>query len=254
MTSQPPAVGTAYFPEPDIAPNGSGDSIGRGRSIGRSRSIGRGPAPGRPRGLPRRRRPAMIALAAAMAGAGVLISAAVYGRVVHRVAVVMVTRPVSSGAVITAADLSTTSVSVGAGIRVIPAAELAQVAGEIAAVGLRPATLLAPADLTTAQPPAPGQVLVPISVKPSAVPTSGLFPGDHVLVVATPGDQGQAGSSAGPPSLTAPIPGVVEAASGVPDADGLDVIDLLVSETAGPALAEQVSTGQFALIVTKRGS
>jgi len=242
MSRQPPAVGTAYFPEPDVAPNGSGHSIGRG------------PAPGRLRGLPRRRRPAMIALAVAMAGAGVLISAAVYGRAVHRVAVVMVTRPVSSGAVVTAADLGTTSVSVGTGIRVIPAAQLSQVAGEIAAVGLRPATLLAPADLTTAQQPGPGEVLVPVSVKPSAVPASGLFAGDHVLVVATPGDQGQAGSVAGQPSLTAPMPAVVEAASHVPDADGFDVIDLLVSETAGPAVAEQVSTGQFALIVTKRGS
>ena len=118
----------------------------------------------------------MIALAVAMAGAGVLVSAAVYSRADHQVAVVMVTRPVPAGAVITAGDLGTTSVSVGAGIRVIPAAQLAQVSGEIAAVALRPATLLAPADLTTAQPPGPGQVLVPAAVKPSAVPASGLFP------------------------------------------------------------------------------
>lgn len=196
----------------------------------------------------------MIALAVAMAGAGVVVSAAVYGRADHRVAVVMVTQPVPAGAVITAGDLSTTSVSVGTGIRVIPAAQLAQVTGEIAAVALRPATLLAPADLTTARPPGPGQVLVPAAVKPSVVPASGLFPGDHVLVVATPGDQGQAGSSAGSPALTAPVPGVVEAVSDVPDPDGLDVIDLLVSDSAGTAVAEQVSTGQFALIVTKRGS
>ncbi len=196
----------------------------------------------------------MIALAVAMAGAGVVVSAAVYGRADHRVAVVMVTQPVPAGAVITAGDLSTTSVSVGTGIRVIPAGQRAQVTGEIAAVALRPATLLAPADLTTAQPPGPGQVLVPAAVKPSAVPASGLFPGDHVLVVATPGDQGQAGSSAGSPALTAPVPGVVEAASDAPDSDGLDVIDLLVSDSAGTAVAEQVSTGQFALIVTKRGS
>lgn len=242
MSSQPPAVGTAFFPEPDIARNGTGHNLGPG------------PVPGRLHALPRRRRPAMIALAVAMAGAGVLISAAVYARTDHRVAVVMVTRPVSSGAVITLSDLGTTSVSVGSGIRVIPAAQLAQVAGEIAAVALRPATLLAPAELTTVQPPLPGQVLVPASIKPSAVPASGLFPGDHVLFVATPGDQGQVGSLAGSASLAAPVAGVVEAVSGPPDSDGLDVIDLLVSATAGPAVAEQVSTGQFALIVTKRGS
>jgi SAF domain len=242
VTGQPPAVGTAYFPEPDIAPNGTGHGIGHGS------------APGRLPGLPRRRRPAMIALAIAMAGAGVLVSAAVYQNADHQVAVVTVTQPVPAGAVITAADLGTTSVTVGTGIRVIPAAQLGQVTGEIAAVALRPATLLAPADLTTAQPPGPGQVLVPASVKPSALPASGLFPGDRVLIVATPGDQGQTGSSAGSPSLTAPVPGVVEAVSDAPDADGLDVVDLLVSGTAGTAVAEQVSTGQFALIITKRGS
>jgi hypothetical protein len=156
--------------------------------------------------------------------------------------------------VITAADLGSASVNVGADIRVIPAAQVTQVSGEIAAVALRPATLLAPADLTTAQPPGPGQVLVPAPVKPSVVPASGLFAGDHVLVVATPGAQGQAGSSAGSPSLTAPVAGVVEAVSDVADSDGLEVVDLLVSDTAGAAVAEQVSTGQFALIVTKRDS
>jgi hypothetical protein len=254
VNNQPPSVGTAYFPEPDITPNGTGSAIGTGHGIGIGHSIGAGPAPGRLRGLPRRRRPAMLALAVAMAGAGVLMSAAIYGRTDHRVAVVMVTQPVAAGAMISAADLGSTSVSVGSSIRVIPAAQLTQVSGEVAAVALQPATLLAPADLTTAQPPGPGEVLVPAPVKPSLIPASGLFPGDHVLVVATPGAQGQAGSSAGSPSLTAPVGGVVEAVSDVPDADGLDVVDLLVSDSAGAAVAEQVSTGQFALIVTKRGS
>ena len=81
VSSQPPAVGTAFFPERDIAPNGTGHDNGQF------------PAPGKLRGLPRRRRPAMIALAVAMAGAGVLVSAAVYQQADHQVAVVMVTAP-----------------------------------------------------------------------------------------------------------------------------------------------------------------
>jgi hypothetical protein len=242
VSSQPPAVGTAYFPEPDIAPNGSGPASPAGA------------APGRLRGLPRRRRPAMIALAVAMAGAGVVVSAAVYQQADHQVAVVIVTQPVPAGAVIRAGDLGTTRLSVGGGIRVIPASQLGQVAGEIAAVALRPATLLAPSELTTAQPPAAGQELVPASLKSSELPASGLFPGDHVLVVATPGDQGQAGVSTGPASLSSPVPAVVEAVSAVPDSAGLDVVDLLVSDASAAAVADQVSTGQFALIVTKRGS
>ena len=195
----------------------------------------------------------MIALAVAMARAGVVVFAAVYQRADHQVPVVMVTRPVPVGSVIISADLATTTVNVGRGIQVIPAAQIGQVSGEIAAVALRPATLLAPSDLTTSQPPAPGQELVAAPAKPYTLPVSGLVPGDHVLIIATPGQQGQAGSSVSAPSFSGPVAGVVEAVNIVPDQDGFDVVDLLVSDTNGAAVASQVSTGQFALIVTKRG-
>jgi hypothetical protein len=39
----------------------------------------------------------------------------------------------------------------------------------------------------------------------------------------------------------------------VPDQDGFDVVDLLVTDGTAAAVASQVSTGQFELIVTKRG-
>jgi hypothetical protein len=196
----------------------------------------------------------MIALAVAMAGAGVVVSSAVYQHADHQMAVVMVTRPVPAGTALTPADLATTSVTVSPGIRVIPAAQIEQVSGEIAAVALRPSTLLAPSELTTAQPPAPGQELVSAAAKPYVLPASGLVPGDHVLVIATPGNQGQAGSPGGSTSLSAPVPAVVEAVDGIPDEDGFDIVDLLVSDASAVAVAGQVSTGQFALIVTRRGS
>jgi hypothetical protein len=239
-SQHPPGIGTAYFPEPDIAPVGT-DRGGRSHQTGRLR------------GLPRRRRPAMIALAVAMAGAGVVVSAAVYQRADHQVAVVMVTQPVPAGAVITGADLARTNIAVGPAIQVIPASQIGQVSGQIAAVALRPSTLLSPSDLTSLQPPAPGEELVAAAAKPYALPASGLTPGDHVLVVATPGQQGQAGSSSGPPWLPAPVGAIVEALSGVPDQDGFVVVDLLVSAASADSVASQVSTGQFALLVTKRG-
>src|SRR4029077_18168580 len=205
------------------------------------------------RGLPRRRRPAMVALAVAMAGAGGLVRAAVYQRADHQVPVVMMTAAVPAGALITAGDVATADVTVPPGIHVIPGSQIDQLAGQTAAVALRRGTLLAPADLTVAQPPAPGQELVDVPVKPESLPASGLQPGDHVLIVATPGDQGQAGSSNQAPALQAPVPGVVEAVNSVTDQDGFDVVDVLVPTSAGLPVAAQASTGQFALIVTKRG-
>jgi hypothetical protein len=231
------AIGTAYFPEPDVVRN----------------RTGQGAIAGQLRGLPRRRRPAMIALAVAMAGAGVLVSAAAYQRADRQIAVVMITHSIPVGAVITAADLAVTNVTVGSGIQVIAAAQIGQVSGEVAAVTLRPSTLLAPTDLTTMRPPALGQELIAAPTKPYALPASGMGPGDHVLIIATSGQQGQAGSSVGAPLLSAPVPGVVEAVNNVPDQDGFDVVDLLVGDGSAAAVANQVSTGQFALIITNRG-
>jgi hypothetical protein len=196
----------------------------------------------------------MIALAVAMAGAGVVVSAAVYQHADHQVAVVMVAHSVAAGSVLTMDDLGSTSVTVGPGIHVIPAAQIGQVSGEIAAVTLRPSTLLAPSELTTAQPPGPGQELVAAPCKPYVLPASGLVPGDHLLVIATPGNQGQAGGLASSLSLDSAVPAVVEAVDAVPDEDGFDIVDLLVSDTDAVGVASQVSTGQFALIVTRRGS
>jgi hypothetical protein len=232
-----PGIGTVYHPEPEPAPNGPVPAAGRGQL----------------RALPRRRRPGMIALAVALVGVGILASAALYQRADHQVPVLLVVTPVPVGSTITAADIGTTTVAAGPGLKDIPARELQQVIGLVAATSLRPGTLLASSELTSSLPPAPGQVLVPVALRPSALPASGLAPGDHVDVVATPGAQGQSGSSTAP-VLVSPVPAIVEAVDLVTDEDGFDEVDLLVQGSFGPAVAKQASTGQFALIVTSRGS
>jgi hypothetical protein len=224
----PGGYGTVYHPEPGLGANGTTRPV----TLGQLRS------------LPRRRRPGMIALAFALVGAGILASAAVYQRENHQVSVLMVTTPVPVGAVITSADIGTASVAAGPGIQVIPARQLSQVVGLVAATSLRPGTLLASSELSSSQPPAAGQVLVPVAVKPSMLPASGLAPGDRVEVVAT---QGSA-----PAVLTAPVSGVVEAVTATPAQDGSDVLDLLVASKSGTALAEQAANGQIALVVTYR--
>ena len=227
--------GTVFHPEPEPARNGPA----------------RPAAPGPLRGLPRRRRPAMIALAAALIGAGILASAALYHRANHQVPVVVVTKPVPVGQVITSADVGTTTVAAGPGLATIPAGQLSQVVGLVAATSLQPGTLLAPSEVTGKLSPAPGQDLVPVAVKPSGLPASGLAPGDQVLVVATPAAGGNTGSGAAP-VLTQPVQATVEAVNTVTDQNGLNVVDLLVPSATGPAVAEQAATGQIALVVIHR--
>lgn len=239
MRGNGPAAGTAYHPEIEPEFNGSRRRTSPTGQLAK---------------LPRRRRPGMMALAVALVGVGILASVAAYAATSHRVSVVVVTANVPAGSVITAGAVGTASVSVGSGVQVVPAGQMSQVVGQIAGTTLHPGMLLAASELATQRPPAPGEVLVPLPVKPSILPASGIGSGDHVVIEATPGTQGDSGSSSSTPALAAPVAGVVEAVNLVPDADGYDVIDVLVAQTSGDAVAAQASTGQIALIITKRAA
>ena len=52
--------------------------------------------------------------------------------------------------------------------------------------------------------------------------------------------------------LTTTVAGVVEAVSPGADTDGFKVVDVLVPSANGSVVAQQASTGQLALIVTRR--
>jgi hypothetical protein len=229
--------GTVFFPEPDTVAVQAGD--------GRMR-----PSPLVP--LPRRRRPMMIVAAALLVGLGILISVAMYQRVNHQVQVLVVQRDVAAGSVLTAADLGTASIA-ASGVSDIPAQQRSQVIGLVAASALHPGMLLAATDLITSLPPPPGQVLVAVSMRPSALLASGVASGDRVLLVATPGVIGE-NSSAGSPndSLVSPVAGVVQAVEATPNQDGDVVVDVLVPAAAGAAVLQQDSTGQLGIIITKQ--
>src|SRR5262249_18396816 len=157
-----------FHPEPEPARNGPAAQV----------------TPGHLRGLPRRRRPGMIALAAALIGVGILASAALYHRADHQAPVELVTATAPAAMAITARDVGTTTVVTGPGMQVIPARQLSQVIGLVAATSLQRGTLLVSSELTSKLTPGPGQDLVPVALKPSALPASGLTPGDQVLAVA----------------------------------------------------------------------
>jgi SAF domain len=229
--------GTVLFPEPDTVAVHAGD--------GRLR-----PSPLVP--LPRRRRPMMIVAAALLVGLGILISVAMYQRVNRQVQVLVVQRDVAAGSVITAADLGTASIA-ASGVSDIPAQQRSQVIGLVAASALHSHTLLAATDVMSRLPPRPGQVLVAVSMRPSALLASGVVSGDDVTLVATPGVIGE-NSSAGLPndSLVSPVTGVVQAVDATPNQDGDVVVDVLVPAGAGAAVLEQDSTGQIGIIITKQ--
>lgn len=213
------------------------------------RGPGRGPLPP----LPRQRRRRMFMLGLLLVLAGALAAGYLYTGMSDRTAVVVVAHDVPVGTQISTADVATTRVAVDAAVAVIPGRQLQQVVGRFAAVDLRKGTLLATSQLTGAVSPRPGQQVVPVAVKLGQLPARGLSPGDQVLVVATPGQQGQdqgtSGNGSGP--LTQDTPATVDQVSS-PDADGNVRLDLLVDARVGPAIVQQASTGRIGFVITSR--
>ena len=225
--------GTVFHPELDPVPPGNGGPVRMAQL----------------RPLPRRRRPAMVALGVALVGAGVLGGAALFQRVNHQVPVLVVSTAVPAGTVVTSADLSTVSVATGPGVQLVPARQEGQVIGLVAATSLRPGALLSASDLTRSLPPAAGQMLVPVAFKPSQLPASGLGQGDRVVVVWAPGLSSSAASAA---TVGRNYDAVVEDVSSAPDQDGFDVVDLLVPTASGPGLAREAASGNVVLTVLSR--
>lgn len=196
----------------------------------------------------------MFVLGGLLVVAGALVVGFLFLRAVGREPVIVMTRDVPMGTRITQADLGTTMVAADSSVPVIPEWQAHQVVGRLAAVDLRKGTLVEPAHLTTALSPGPGQQVVAIAIKDDQLPSYRLGPGDPVLVVATPGQQGQddgaPANGAGP--LPQDTPATVDQVSGT-DADGNVRVALIVDARVGPAIIRQASTGRIGLALTARG-
>jgi hypothetical protein len=237
---------TEFTPHPGV--DGNGAPGGPGGPGGGSGSRGVLPA------LPRQRRRRMLLLGLLLVVAGALAAGYVYAGMSDRVAVVQVARDVPIGTQLSAGNLATARVAADAGVATIPARQLEQVVGRFAGVDLRRGTLLSASQLTSQPSPRAGQQVVPVAVKVAQLPARGLVPGDQVLVIATPGQDGQDQTAGGGEAglLGQDTPASVDQVSGV-DADGNVRVDLLVAAGVGPAIAKQASTGRIGFVLTPRG-
>jgi Flp pilus assembly protein CpaB len=195
-----------------------------------------------------RRRPGLLALGVALVAVGALAAAWLVSTSSAHIAVLVAARDVPYGTVLTDADLSSVEVAGTGGVAVIPAGERDQVVGRVAATTIVTGSLLAPAQLTAAAPPAPGEVLVGVPLKADRLPAGGLTPGDRILIVETPGADGD--PPTGPPATLAAT--VVRV--GPADLDGVSVLDVTVAAGDGPALAARAATGRIALVLLPRAA
>jgi hypothetical protein len=137
--------------------------------------------------------------------ASVAAFAGLYSSAGHKTAAIVVQQALVEGQPITAAQLGRADVSVSSGVAFIPVADASAVVGKRAATAVPPGSLLAPGDLTSAPTVAAGSAVVGLALKDGQFPTSGLVPGEQVMVVqtATPGSP-----------LSAPVNGSPTTSSG----------------------------------------
>lgn len=170
----------------------------RNRSVPAPEAV-RPPAGGRDR----RALVAVASLVVICASVGAFVS--LYSSAGHKTAVIVVQQSLVQGQPITADQLAQADVSVSSDVSVIPVEEAATVLGKRAAIAVPAGSLLTLGDLTSAPTVAAGSAVVGLALKDGQFPTSGLVPGEQVMVVqtATPGSP-----------LSAPVNGSPTTSSG----------------------------------------
>jgi len=178
--------------------------------------------------LPRRRGPLVTVGSLLLVLASVAIFASIYSSADHRIAVLTVVKTVHQGQPIIGADLGTADVATSSNLVPIPESGAAVLSGTWAAVTLPAGSLLTLADVTTKRPLPIGSAVVGVTLKDGQLPSSGLEPGDLVMIVQTAA-AGAALPTAGPGIGTA------VGASATADASGVLVAEAAVFETAVPS-------------------
>lgn len=197
-----------------------------------------------------RRRPWLLGLGALLAALGALTVVWLVGAAGQRQEVLAVRSDIAYGQVVTADDITIARVSVDPGVAVLPGAERSAVVGQVATTRLTPGMLLTAGMLEPAGEPGPGRVLVPIAVPSERMPAGGLRAGDRILAVDS---EDAAAADGGVGVAPAPIPATVVRVGPV-DINGVTVIDVTTTSTAGPALAVAAANGHVALVVEPSGS
>jgi hypothetical protein len=195
----------------------------------------------------RQRRPAYVAVGLLLVVGRAVTFGWLYSTAGEKVPVVVITAPVAVGEVIDRSDLSTTDVA--GELTAIAGANLESVAGQRAAVGLLPGTIVQRSMLTDTDPTPAGLVQVGVAVTGGRLPAGGVVPGDRVQVLALP-VSGATGAEAAARVVASDAS--VFAALGDPTRAGGTLLTVLVPPDQAAAVA--AASGADTAAVVKVGS
>jgi hypothetical protein len=197
---------------------------------------------------PRERRPMLAALAVLLIVGGAAVAGLLALRADERVPVLTLANDVAAGSQIDADDLGSTPVASESDL-LIPAAQVDEIVGTYARVGLSAGQLLDTSMLSATGPLQAGRVAVGAQLDPGQMPASGLQPGDIVQIVSVADasgrvlvddalvtatrNKGSAGDAGG-------------AGSGI-------TATFVVDDADAPQVAAVAATGDLAVILVTRG-
>lgn len=218
--------------------NGSG----RGGSTPTASPPARAPSTRRSAG---RRSTGRIAAGVVVLALSALGAVTVYSSAADRTAVIGVVRDVPPGAVVSEADLREVSISVGDGVRTVPADQAAEVIGRTATSGLTAGSLLNPEQLADGPDWPAGTVLVGAALKEGQFPV-GLTVGDPVEIVETPAADT---SGTGEP-VSRGVGTVTDLAESV-DGQSVRTVSIAVPSEDAAAISAAGAAGRVSLVVTR---
>jgi SAF domain len=170
--------------------------------------------------------------------------------------VLVVSRGLSAGQVISPSDLRTAQLSVASSVASMPVSDISQVIGRPVASAVTPGTLLTESDVAQTTGPPSGRAVVGLALKPGQYPP-GLAPGERVLVVFNSGAPTVSGTSATSDTNLANAPTeatVLEVDSAPANSSESLVVSIQLAEGDGATAASAASEGNVALAVISSGA
>ncbi|HLF99354.1 MAG TPA: SAF domain-containing protein [Acidimicrobiia bacterium] len=156
---------------------------------------------------------------------------------------------VRAGETITEADLRTVRVD-GSGLEIVAPAQRRELVGRVALTDLKAGAVISESLLAGAEVLAAGEALVGIRLDSSSVPIAGLRPGDHVMVVRTPGPADVASAEGGAPPAVWKASVFGKAPITTPAGDAI-VVSLAVDALDAPAIVAAAAVDRIRLALVR---
>jgi SAF domain len=203
----------------------------------------------------------MALASAVVVFASIAAFAEIYASANHQVAVLIVTETIQQGQRINGSELGQANVTTSGGLAPIAVSDVAQLSGKRAAVTIPAGSLLTAGDVTDSQPISLGDAVVGMALKAGQFPSSGVDPGDQVMIVQT----ADPGSPLASPATGGNASGDSGASTGVlvPQATVFDVetspvdsqsgqsqqVSVEVSSTVAAAVSTAAAVDQVSLVL-----